>query len=315
MNYFEKILELQKSNPRIGMLSLNSVNSDYTMYSADNKNCYVLVGSEKNEDCMYGNWVYESKDCTDCDFIFKCELCSESLDCENSYNCNSCQDCRSCIDCDFCYDCKGCENCFGCAGLRNKKFYIYNKPYSKEDYSSKKKEALGSDARHQFESLKEKTPRLALHAMNNENATGDYLYHSKNSFYCFDCKNLEDSLYMTSSIKCKDCSDCSNVYFGCELSFDVMSAIELYNCNYCNFCYYCRDIEYCENLYHCQNCFGSFYLSHKQFYIFNKPYEKEDYFKKIAEIKDSMRTDGTYGLSLPSTIKIEDSAIKNYWRT
>ena len=31
-------------------------------------------------------------------------------------------------------DCRNCINCFGCVGLVNKKYYIFNQPYSKEDY-------------------------------------------------------------------------------------------------------------------------------------------------------------------------------------
>lgn len=35
---------------------------------------------------------------------------------------------------EYCYLCLNCNNCFGCIGLRNKKYHIFNKPYSKEEY-------------------------------------------------------------------------------------------------------------------------------------------------------------------------------------
>jgi hypothetical protein len=171
------------------------------------------------------------------------------------------------------------------------------------------------DTKAKFEKIKLKTPRLLAHVLNNENCAGDYLYNSKNSYYCFDGKNLEDCAHMTSSIKNRDCLDMANSYYGCELSYEVMSSIELYNCNFSNFCYNCRDMEYCENCYHSQDCFGSFFLQHKQYYIFNEPFSKEEYFKRLAEIKAEMRRDGTYGKHLPTTIRIEDSAAQNYFRT
>jgi len=31
-------------------------------------------------------------------------------------------------------ECQNCQNCFACVGLRNKKFHIFNKPYSEDDY-------------------------------------------------------------------------------------------------------------------------------------------------------------------------------------
>lgn len=256
---------------------------------------------------MYGNWVYYSRDCVDCDFVFKCELCHQCVDDENCYNCD---------DCMHCYDCKACQNCFGCAGLRNKQFHIFNKQFSKEEYFAKVKR-LKNDAQslERFENLKTTMPRLFAHLSDNENSVGDYLYHCKNSYACFDGRKLEDCAYMASSIECKDCNDMTNNYFGCELSYEVMSSIELYNCNFCNFCYNCRDLEYCEYCYNSKNCFGSFFLQRKEFYIFNEPYSKEDYFKKLAEIKDLMRADGSYGKHLPSTIKVEDCAIANHWRS
>lgn len=62
-NYFQKILDLQAKNPRMGMSNAWSTNSDYTVYCAYNKNCYLLIGSERDEECLYGIWIYESRDC------------------------------------------------------------------------------------------------------------------------------------------------------------------------------------------------------------------------------------------------------------
>lgn len=44
---------------------------------------------------------------------------------------------RDGMDLEYCLECHNCQNCFGCIGLRNKKYHIFNKPYSEEDYWQK----------------------------------------------------------------------------------------------------------------------------------------------------------------------------------
>ena len=39
-----------------------------------------------------------------------------------------------CSNIEYCENCYNIEYCFGCVGLRNKKYHILNKPYSKEEY-------------------------------------------------------------------------------------------------------------------------------------------------------------------------------------
>ena len=40
-------------------------------------------------------------------------------------------------NCEYCDLCKNCSNCFACIGLKNKKFCIFNKQYSEEEYWKK----------------------------------------------------------------------------------------------------------------------------------------------------------------------------------
>ncbi len=44
---------------------------------------------------------------------------------------------NACVACEYCVECQDCENCFGCVGLKRKKFHIFNRPYSEEEYFSK----------------------------------------------------------------------------------------------------------------------------------------------------------------------------------
>ncbi len=45
-----------------------------------------------------------------------------------------CVGATKCIGCEYCFNCRECENCFGCVGLQHKKFCIFNKQYTEEEY-------------------------------------------------------------------------------------------------------------------------------------------------------------------------------------
>ncbi len=44
---------------------------------------------------------------------------------------------RGGLQLEYCTDCNNCEYCFACVGLKNKKYHIFNKPYSEEEYWQK----------------------------------------------------------------------------------------------------------------------------------------------------------------------------------
>ncbi len=279
-DFIQQLHALQLKTPHLGEVNIGLENSPYCQYSGYTKNCYLLIGSEHDEDCYYGNWLYFCRDCVDCKNTYKCELCYECTDCENCYGCVDCQDCKFCQDCENCFDCRSCQNCYGCAGLRNKQYYFLNEKLSKEEYEARMKEEKPSS-----EEVFQKTPRVASRQINTENCTGDYIQNSKNAHYCFEVKELEDCSFCDGCIQIKDCYECSNCYFGCELSYEIMSAIQLVNCNFCYSCHYCSDCEHCEQCFNCDHCFGCVGLHKKKYHILNEPYSREEYLEKIRKIK------------------------------
>ncbi len=317
MSYIKKMEELRMSVPRVSLVAVNCENSPYVSYSGNLKNCHLLFGSEYDEDCMYGFWLYDSENTLDCDYCDKCRLCYECVDLIDCYNCNFSQDLSNSRDCEFCYDCIGCQNCFGCAGLRRQKYMIGNQKYSKEEYERKVSEIKQTYSREQiFEmvtQLSQSVPRLFIHQLNNQTATGDYIYNSKNAHECFDCKELEDCHYCNNSVSLKDCMDMSNSYYNSELNYEVMSEMNLYNCNFCVTCFDSSNLDHCELLYNCKDCFGCFSLKNKQYCIFNEQFSKEDYEKKAAEIKAEMMKSGEYMRFPASTYPYEDSNASMYF--
>lgn len=319
MDFLEELDRLRLKTPRLYNINIGSENSDYCTHSDKNKNCYLLFAANFNEDCLYGGIVLNSRDCMDVNYCEYSELCYDCLDIDHCYNCMTGQDLKNCSDCMFCYDCTGCQNCFGCVGLRQKQYYFFNEPLSKEEYAKRikaydfKNRETWKQIFQPFIELMKKIPRRAAHLTQSENCTGEFVVRSKNCFACFDAHESEDCFYLQDAWRTKDSADLT-FSDGTELCYECFSlGLNSYNCNFCNFIRTCSDCEYCELCFNCKHCFGCVGLQSKEFYILNQPYSRDEYFKKVTEIKAAMRADKTYGKHLSTTYKYEDTAVV-YWK-
>jgi len=300
MHFFQRLQALRESRPHPCIVSVGSENCAYAPYHARGKNCYLIIGHVLSEDCYYGFWLGVSRDCVDCAFTEKSELCYECVDIQECYNNNFCQECIICSDCDYCYDCKGCQNCFGCVNLRNKQFHIFNKPYSKEAYFEKVRELKNRHRKldappEEFTNLKNTLPHAHFQGYQNENTVGDHIFRSRNVYSGFDVSDQEDTAYVFNSHQAKDCMDIAYSSIGTELCYMCHSGVTLFNSNFCNICWYSQNLEYCEYVYNSHDCFGCVSRSHAEYEILNEKYSKDEYFKKVAQIKDELKADGSYG--------------------
>jgi hypothetical protein len=307
MDFFAELLKLQLEGPRLGMLQLKCENSEYTFATDQCKNCYLIMNAVRNEDCMHGRDVYNNDDCVDSDHIFGCELCYQGVNLKNCYNCDFLQDSESCRDCRHGYDLKGCSDCIGCAGLRQKKFHIFNKPYSEDEYHEKVRNLSLEQIKQGFEQVKLTAPHMFGQIINSENCVGDYIHNSQNVFAGFDVVECQDVGYVSEVADLKDCYDIF-VLEHSELCYEISSCYKLYNCNFCYMCVESQDLEYSEFCSYCKHCFGCTSLVRKKYHILNKPYSKEEYFTRVAEIKTELKAKGEYGKRfLPSSYPYEDS--------
>ncbi len=295
--FFKQFMDLAKVAPRPNLWQVNTVNSDYSNYIVDSKNCYLcFTALGNNEDCKYCSYLTGSINCIDCDHITKCERCYQCFNCDTCYNCQYSIDSLNCRDSYFLADCSNCSDCFGCVGLRDKQYYIFNKPCSKEEYQ-KELAILSAPSRQNISHLKEKLnalwlefPRRYMHGKKNENVTGDYALNSKN------CKN---AFFVNSS------EDCKNVFFtlGLKTSMDVIiSPLNnelLYECHAVprqnqniKFSDLCSNgsvnVEYSSNCDSCSNIFGCIGLRKKEYCILNKHYTKEEFENITEKIKKHM---------------------------
>ena len=293
ISFFEQFNKLALETPRFNLSVLNMINSDYCNNANDMKNCYLIFNANYNEDCIYGNGVSSTKDSVEISHVHKCELCYECLMCIQCYKTFFSIDCTNCYNVYFSKNCSNCSNCFGCVNLRNKQYYIFNKPYSKEDYLNKFEE-FKLNLRSVLIKIKKETadfwlkfPNKYMHGNHNNNVSGDYLHNSKNIFYSWNVNNAEDSKWCQYLLppSNKDCYDYSVWGDNAELIYETaVCGINIRNLKFCHECWNSFDLNYCSFCSNSSNLFGCFGLKNKQYCILNKQYTKEEYEELVPKI-------------------------------
>ena len=299
LTFFDQINDLFHKVPIMNLFGLYSTttNSDYTNMVSWLKNCYMVTYSDYCENVIYGSFVNHSRDSIDNLMGKEIELCYETINCSKCYRSFYSVDCESCSDIWFSRNCTGCNNCFGCVNLRNKSNYIFNTPYSKEDYDNKIKEYIPlsheiiKNINIQTKALLLKAPQKFMHGWRNVDSYGDYLNDTKNAKRCFIGFNIEDSKFCSFVTgKMTDTYDFVNFGESSSLMYEVlqggnqvtnirMSHWAITNCNNLDYCLFC------ENSHDLFGCVG---LKKHQYCILNKQYSKEEYFELRNKIIEHM---------------------------
>lgn len=305
LNFIQDFRDLYTKSPQCGSWTRGSENCEYGDILTMSKDCYMCFNTGNSRNAYYcedGRVLNDSVDCTFCE---NCELCYECTDCNNCYNANFCQDCNNGNDINFCYDVRRCKNCVGCVGLRDKQYCIFNEQYTKEKYEEALKNLNLSDEKtleviaKKTEDLKRKIPRMFTHQLDTQNCTGDYIYHSKNCFQCFDTRHTEDSGYIVQANLDKgtnDSYDCGPVPTALDLCYDAAYVDYLFNCQHIYWGSQLKDCEYCVNCIEGDHLFGCNYMHHKtgKFYILNEEVDEDFYKKTTEEIRKILLENGIY---------------------
>ena len=131
---FEQLKLAQIRKAMIGQQNEN-VQGNYIFESKDSSDCFNIRGCR---DCHHCQVIRDAKDCQDyfvfgdkAEKIFYSQCCGDSIQ-----NLRYCLDCFSgCFDLTYCYQCmQTASHCFGCVGVKKEEYCILNKKYSKEDY-------------------------------------------------------------------------------------------------------------------------------------------------------------------------------------
>jgi hypothetical protein len=183
-------------------------------------------------------------------------------------------------------------------GLKNKSYYIFNQPYSKEEYAKKLQE-FNMGSRESFKKLYEKAqdlwmtfPHKYTHGIHNTDVAGDYINNSKNAKHCYRVIGAEDVKYCQNFTlgPAKDCYDNSNFGDGSELIYEsLVAGNQASNIKFCSQCYSSvSNLQYSIYCLGASNLFGCVGIRSKQYCILNKQYTKEEYEALVPKIIQHM---------------------------
>lgn len=296
--FFAQFYEMKMQTPRAALVRQGDIaGSEYCNRASFNKNCYLIVRANYNEDSLYSYNLWNSRDCADCFNVHKSELTYQSLDSFECYNTKYCQECRLCRNSYFLFDCRNCSDCIGCVNLRNQQYYILNQPYTKEQYESKVRElrldtVAGLEVFKQtFEEFKKTGIREASIMLNSTGSTGNWLSNCSNVKDSYQCRDMENGKYLLSVLLSKDCMDHSYWGNGSELIYETANCG--YNCSRVRFSNEswdsCSEITYSDNCYSSSNLFGCVGLRKKEYCILNTQHSKEEYLELIEKIEAQMK--------------------------
>lgn len=183
-----------------------------------------------------------------------------------------------------------------CVGLRNQRYMIWNKQYTKEEYEQQKQKLyhdMQSDIQYiheQFETFLHNFPQKATNNINCHHTYGHNLINGENTTFCFNVKNIRDCKYSMFGDTLEDAHDLTT---GGQLKLCYQGIVPDFSFHACFtiFCRSCTRIRYSEMCHHCTDCFGCVGLKNQQYCIFNKQYTPEEYEKTVAQIIKKMESD------------------------
>ncbi|MEK7508205.1 MAG: hypothetical protein AAB602_03965, partial [Patescibacteria group bacterium] len=138
----------------------------------------------------------------------------------------------------------------------------------------------------QMMELQKKTPHMALVVDHSTLINSDYVNHAgslKNCYLIFNADYDENTHYSSAVVRVKDSMDCIMVGESELMYQDINSgAFKLFFSEDSKDCTESYFIKSCTG---CTNCFGCINLRNKSYHIWNEPYSKEEYFKKVKEYR------------------------------
>lgn len=298
--FFEQFRELMYEVPWPSRGIIDLVNSDYSDKASYLKNCYLCFNLGHAEDSAYVTSSWDVRNSFDLTEGGKVELCYQCHEIEDSYKTFFSLYCDQANNVWFSRDLAGCTDCFGCVNLRNKQYYIFNQPYSKEEYFARLKEMnLGSY--RSFREIADKIsnewiayPYKYLHGTHNLNVSGDCVHNSKNTHYSYQVDDVENSRFCQNiNINVREAYDYTTWGENAELMYESIETG--LNCRNMRFSFdswpAMQDSEYVAKCGSSANLFGCVGLKKKSYCILNKQYTPEEYYtlrEKIIKHMDEM---------------------------
>lgn len=304
--FFEQLWDLFRRCPIPHNFGFGNENCDYTDDWWHSKDCYLCHSGVECRDCHYCYRMLKCLDCQSCVFTFSSELCRDLVNCSRCYRTLYSFYSRDCRDSAFLFDCRRCSNCLFCWNLRDKQYCIANQQLSKEEFERQRAQydfrswTQYEQARQHFEHLLSSQAFWRAQEIDkSDDSRGAYLENTKRCEDCYFISDSEDCARLLRGAALKNCVDVTGLGWS-ELvvnsslimtkSYDVRCSYFLTESSYMEYCAFCE---------RCKNCFGCCGLVGKQYHIFNRPYDAEEYQKLVSRIKAELIQQGVYGDFFP----------------
>ncbi len=137
----------------------------------------------------------------------------------------------------------------------------------------------------QFKEIYQQVPTLSLDIVNCKDC--QYVSYCGDDHRCYldiAGEKNEDCYYCKFVKYSKSCVDCSFVYYS-EFAYECVNSHRIANSTFLDTCYDSNDCHLSYDLRGCTDCFGCWNLRNKSYHIFNQPYSKEEYKKKVSELR------------------------------
>ena len=294
--FFKQFGTLLQAVPVMALQNIESVNSDYCSNCSRNKDCYMVSAGFTNEKVFYANRALYCKDSLDFYLGEELELSYGNVNCSQGFRLFFSNDSENCRESYFLWGCKNCSYCFVCVNLYNKSYYIFNEPYSREEYERRLEEfILGSfdgirKSADRFEKHRSIFPHRFAKIIHSHDVSGDNVRGSRNCRYCFNvfsdaenCKFVEWAGYGL-----KDAYDVEGVGDNTSLLYENVMTERLSRGYFVTAVNDSHDVAYCLYCFSSHHLFGCIGLRNRSYCILNKQYTQEEYEKLLTRIIEHM---------------------------
>lgn len=302
-----QLYELRKRVPLPAIVQeASNINAEYSMGGRSSKNVYYATGVFNSEDILYSNGVLHSKECMDVLFVRKSDRTYEAIKSDAIVNSSYIYFSQECVDSMFLFNCRNCINCFGCVNLRNKSFCFFNQQLSREAYFEHLKTIDTGNGKalrtmgDRFWNFIKSQPIRSTQNLSSAEVRGIHIRNSRDCDYVVDATETEHVRHCQGVLSHNDSMDVTisgghshHLYettnVGSQSSAVKFSAVSKF----------VTDSEFLLNCRNCHNCFACVGLENKSYHILNKPYEPDEYWHTVDEMKLIMLERGEYGDGIP----------------
>ncbi len=137
----------------------------------------------------------------------------------------------------------------------------------------------------QFRELMCQVPHEASqHKQSINSEYANYVMSVKNVYLSYLIIESEDVSFSRFLLQCKNCVDCTYAT-GLENCVNVSRGGFCSDCSDSMIIDHSQNLQFCYDCVSCSECYGYINLRHKKYHIFNEPYTKEEYERKIVGIR------------------------------